>query len=51
LRASIPNGYGDTVLQATGLIFPTEGYWEVTGEVGDTRATFVTQVVRIKESK
>jgi len=51
LRASIPEGYGDTGFQATGLIFLTEGCWEVTGEVGETRVTFVTRVVRIKEAK
>lgn len=51
LRASIPEGYGDTGFQATGLIFPTEGCWEVTGEVGNTRITFVTRVVRIKERR
>jgi len=48
LRADIPNGYGDTGFQATALIFPTEGCWEVTGEVADTRVTFVTRVVRVK---
>ena len=51
LRASIPDGYGDTGFQATALIFPTEGCWEVTGEVGDTRVTFVTRVVRVKENE
>lgn len=51
LRADIPEGYGDTGFQATGLIFPTEGCWEVTGEVGDTRLTFVTRVVKINERK
>ena len=51
LRADIPEGYGDTGFQATGLIFPTEGCWEVTGEVGDTRVTFVTRVVRVGERK
>jgi hypothetical protein len=45
LRARIPDGYGDTGFQATALIFPTEGCWEVTGEVGDTRLTFLTPVV------
>jgi hypothetical protein len=48
LRADIPDGYGDTGFQATALIFPTEGCWEVTGEVADTRVTFVTRVVRVK---
>jgi len=51
LRAIIPEGYGDTGFQATGLIFPTEGCWEVTGEVGDTRVTFVTRVVKLGERK
>jgi hypothetical protein len=51
LRAHIPDGYGDTGFQATALIFPTEGCWEVTGEVGDTRVTFVTRVVRVAERK
>jgi hypothetical protein len=49
LRANIPDGYGDTGFQATALIFPTEGCWEVTGEVGETRLTFVTRVVRVRE--
>jgi hypothetical protein len=51
LRGRIPEGYGDTGFQATALIFPTEGCWEVTGEVGDSRVTFVTRVVRVKEHK
>lgn len=51
LRASIPEGYGDTGFQSTALIFPTEGCWEVTGEVGDTSLTFVTRVVRYREPK
>jgi hypothetical protein len=40
LRARIPEGYGDTGFQATAVIFPTEGCWEVTGQVADTRVTF-----------
>ena len=51
LRARIPDGYGDTGFQATGLIFPTEGCWGVTGEVGDAQVTFVTRVVKIGENK
>jgi hypothetical protein len=47
LRANIPEGYGDTGFQATALIFPSEGCWEVTGEVGDSSLTFVTRVVRL----
>ncbi len=51
LRADIPAGYRDTGFQATALIFPTEGCWEVTGQVGETTLTFVTRVIRLKESK
>lgn len=46
LKAVIPNGYLDTGFQATGLIFPTEGCWEITGKVGDTTLTFVNRVIR-----
>jgi len=49
--ADIPAGYRDTGFQATALIFPTEGCWEVTGQVGETTLTFVTRVIRLKESK
>lgn len=49
LRARIPDGYGDTGFQATGVIFPTQGCWEVTGEVGDAHVTFVTRVVKLEE--
>ena len=51
LRAHIPDGYGDTGFQATGIIFPSEGCWEVTGKVGDSSLTFVTRVVRVEEHK
>jgi len=51
LRASIPGGYGDTGFQATSLIFPTVGCWEVTGKVGDASLTFVTRVVKVGERK
>lgn len=45
LRADIPGGYGDTGFQVLGLIFPTTGCWEVTGRVGTSSLTFVTEVV------
>jgi len=51
LRARIPDGYGDTGFQATALIFPTEGCWEVTGKVGEASRTFVTRVVKVGERK
>lgn len=47
LRADIPSGYGDFGFQSTMLVFPTPGCWEVTGRVGTTRLTFVTQVMKI----
>jgi hypothetical protein len=46
LKAVIPNSYLDDGFQATGLIFPTEGCWEITGKVGDTTLTFVNRVIR-----
>jgi hypothetical protein len=47
LRAEIPSGYGDSGFQASGLIFPTEGCWEVTGRAGSAALTFVVLVVRV----
>jgi hypothetical protein len=45
LRAEVPEGYGSTGHQATGIIFPTAGCWEITGEVGDTSLTLVVRVL------
>ncbi len=45
LRAEIPEGYGDIGFQVSGLIFPTTGCWEVTGHVGDSSLTFISEVV------
>ncbi len=47
LRSEVPTGYGDRGFQATYLIFPTPGCWEVTGGVGDATVTFITRVVKI----
>jgi hypothetical protein len=46
LRAEIPEGYGVSGFQATGIIFPTEGCWRVTGKVGNATLSFVTLVVK-----
>jgi hypothetical protein len=46
LRAGIPGGYGDTGFQASGIIFSTEGCWEVTGRAANATLTFVTYVVK-----
>ena len=47
LRAQIPDGYGEAGFQSTGLLFPTEGCWEVTGQVDGASLTFVTRVVKL----
>ena len=46
-----PEAYGDIGFQATALIFPTVGCWQVTGKVGESRLTFVTLVVKADEVK
>ncbi len=45
-RASVPDGYGSGGFQASGVSFPTEGCWEVTGSAGGSELTFVTFVLR-----
>ena len=47
LRAEVPDGYGDRGFQATYIIFPTPGCWEVTGRVGNSSVMFVTKVVKV----
>jgi len=46
LRANIPGGYGTIGFQASELIFPAEGCWEVTGRVAKQTLTFVTLVIK-----
>jgi hypothetical protein len=46
LRADVPAGYGRTGFQASGVYFPDQGCWEVTGKVGGTALTFVTFVIK-----
>lgn len=52
-RASghIPDGYGDSGFQASGIIFPTEGCWEITGSVDDVTLTFVVYVRIAQEAE
>jgi hypothetical protein len=45
LSANIPDGYGATGFQASGVSFPTVGCWEVTGRAGSASLTFVTLVL------
>lgn len=46
-RGNVPSGYGDTGFQASGVYFPTEGCWEVTGTVDSTTLTFVTFMIKL----
>jgi hypothetical protein len=43
---TFPGSYGQTGFNASGVIFPTEGCWQVTGRVGRVTLTFVTFVVK-----
>jgi hypothetical protein len=47
LRAVVPDGYGRTGFQASGIDFPTEGCWQVTGKAGRASLTFVTIVLKV----
>lgn len=46
LHAGVPDGYGGTGFQASGVSFPTEGCWAITGRVGSSHLTFVTLVIK-----
>jgi hypothetical protein len=41
-----PGAYGLTGFNASGVTFPTEGCWQVTGRAGAVSFTFVTFVIR-----
>jgi hypothetical protein len=45
LRAEFSD-YGMTGFQASGVIFPTGGCWQVTGKAGTATLTFVTMVIK-----
>jgi hypothetical protein len=50
LMVEVPSGYGDIGFQASYLIFPTPGCWEVAAQIGerdDSRLVFVTKVVKL----
>jgi len=49
LRSEVNNGYGEIGFQASYVIFPEPGCWEVTGRAGDASLTFVTLVTKIGE--
>jgi hypothetical protein len=45
LRSRI--GTSETGFEASQVIFPTEGCWQVTGKVADASVTFLTRVVKL----
>jgi hypothetical protein len=46
-RLSVPSGYGvGSGFQASGIAFPTEGCWEVTGKIARQELSFVVEVRR-----
>jgi hypothetical protein len=48
LRADVPDGYGPSGFQPTGLTFPTAGCWRVVGRVADERLELVVRVRKLK---
>jgi hypothetical protein len=46
LHADISSAYGVSGFQPSGIYFPSEGCWEVTGRVGEASLTFVTLIVK-----
>jgi hypothetical protein len=46
LEADVPDGYGNTGFQVSGITFPTDGCWQITGHLGDQGSiTIVVNVV------
>jgi hypothetical protein len=48
LRASVPDGYGETGFVPSELVFPTVGCWRVLGKLGPVRLAFVVKVTKLK---
>jgi hypothetical protein len=46
VRAVVPDGYGPGGFRPSGVIFPTEGCWEITGSIHRTELSFVTFVIK-----
>ncbi len=44
----IPRGYHDTGFQASGITFPSAGCWQITGQAGGSKLTFVVEVLAKK---
>jgi hypothetical protein len=48
LRADVPIGYGKSGFQASAILFPTVGCWQITGTSGRGSLTIVERVVRVR---
>ena len=46
MKGEVPEGYGAEGFQASTVVYPGPGCWEVTARVGGASLTFVTQVVQ-----
>jgi hypothetical protein len=42
----IPDGYGDTGFQASAIVFPSPGCWEITVRAGTAQMIFIQRVVK-----
>ncbi|MDF1499877.1 MAG: hypothetical protein P1P76_05340 [Anaerolineales bacterium] len=45
LTAEMPDGYGDTGFQASALVFPSEGCWEVAARAGEAELIFTVEAI------
>ena len=41
------SGYGEFGFLACVYLFPSEGYWEITGHIDDKRLTYVVHVIKV----
>jgi hypothetical protein len=46
VEAHVPSGYGSRGFQATGVFFPNDGCWEITGHLANRELRFVLAVQR-----
>jgi hypothetical protein len=44
VHSHIPTGYGNLGFQASGILFPSEGCWEITGLLAGSKLSFVVDV-------